>query len=120
MWRLSLTCALLAACSNNNGARDQCAEGGALEQCTAEDLTPEGACWKLVDCGAIDLETKNNDNFDWGAKCYAALLGAPSDQQQLAIDCIAAATCDSLKVQGSPDNPNTDDMTCLALGNIAQ
>jgi hypothetical protein len=119
MWRFSLACALLAACSNNNGTRDECAEGGALQQCTAENLTPEGACWKLVDCGAIDLESNDNMNFDWSV-CYEKLLAAPADDQTLVIDCIAASTCDALKVHGSPDNPNTDDMTCLTLGNVAQ
>ena len=104
--------ALLLACSNSNGGRGQCAEGAALEQCTADVYTPAGACWKLVQCGAIDLESKN---FDYRA-CYDDIIGTPTDQQQLIVDCIAASTCDSLKVDGSPDNPNTGNMTCLVIG----
>lgn len=109
----SLCCALALACSNADGTRGQCAEGGALEQCPQGEQTVDGACWRLVDCGAIDLVSKGN--FDWQA-CYDDLLSKPTDQQQLIIDCIAASSCDSLKVDGSPNNPDTKNMTCLVIG----
>jgi hypothetical protein len=109
-------CALALACSNNNGTRGQCAEGGALEQCPEGERTVEGACWRLVDCGAIDLES---NNFDWEV-CYERILGTNADQQQLIIDCIAASSCDSLKVDGSPGAPDTNNMTCLVIGGAGQ
>jgi hypothetical protein len=116
-----LFCALIltswvCACSNNDGTRDECAEGAALNQCPDSELTPQGACWRLVDCGAIDLESQNN-HFDWTA-CYERIETAPADEQQLVIDCIAASSCDSLKVDGSPNNPDTGNMTCLVIGGL--
>ena len=106
-------CALAAACSDADGTRGQCAEGGALEDCPEADRTPEGACWRLVDCAAIDL--KSNNNFDW-TQCTDYLDGLTPDRQRLVIDCVAASTCDSLKVDGSPNNPDYQSMACLLLG----
>jgi len=114
---------VLAACSNADGTRGQCAEGGALEDCPEAERTPEGACWRLVDCGAIDLKT-GNGNFDWSAcvdggdnaEGFRGIDRLTSDRQRLVIDCIAASTCDSLRVDGSPGNPDLGSMTCLLLG----
>ena len=112
--RWILWIAALAACSAADGTRGQCAEGGALEDCPPADRTPEGACWRLVDCGAINLKDTNG-NFDW-TQCVSFIDGITPDRAQLVIDCVAASTCDGLKVQGSPDDPHTDEMTCLLLG----
>jgi hypothetical protein len=106
---------LLAACNagddTTDGARALCAEGGALNTCPAIPTTPQDACWKLVDCAAIPLDTKNG--FDW-AECVSGNNGIEhmtSDRQRLVINCIAASSCDALK----PD-PQTGNIACLLLG----
>ncbi|HEY4238903.1 MAG TPA: hypothetical protein VGM88_03775 [Kofleriaceae bacterium] len=112
----------LAACSAGDdtvaGTRGQCAEGGALEDCPAAEQTAEGACWRLVDCGAIPLDSDDPNAtyiFDWG-KCVDGIDGLTADRQRLVIDCIAASACDALRVQGSPTNPNTGQMQCIRIG----
>ena len=49
-----------AACNagddTTDGARASCAEGGAINACPDSPTTPEGACWRLVDCAAIPLD----------------------------------------------------------------
>jgi hypothetical protein len=106
----------LAACSDtSDGARSQCAAGGAIQgTCPLVDRTIQSACFRLVDCGAILLQSRN---FDWQG-CLAALQGVLPQAQELVIDCISRATCDALKVQGSPDNPDPNMMYCLAVGGI--
>ena len=115
-WSLCLV--LLVACSNADGTRGQCAEGGELEACPEAERTPEGACWRLVDCGAIPLnagsDPNDQDTFDWN-KCVIDIDSARSDQQRIAIDCIAASTCDSLKQSGDQNNPQ---IACLIAGGI--
>ena len=109
--RLSLLL-LLAACNagddTTDGARGLCAEGGALNQCPEPPKTPQDACWKLVDCAAIPLDTMNN--FDWG-DCVNGIERLTDDRQRLVIDCIAASSCDALK----PD-PQNGQIACLLLG----
>ena len=109
--RLSLL-VLLAACNagddTTDGARALCAEGGALNQCPDPPKTAQGACWKLVDCAAIPLESMNN--FDWGA-CVDYIERRTEDRQRLVIDCVAASSCDALK----PD-PQNGAIGCLLLG----
>jgi hypothetical protein len=109
------TCAALAACNTADGTRGACAEGGVLTGCPEAARTPEGACWRLVECGAILLKSDNNNRLDWD-NCVAALDRFTSDRQRLVIDCVAASTCDALRVAGSPADPQTDQMTCLLLG----
>jgi len=113
-----------AACGTGNdvtdGTRGPCAAGGALNTCPEADHTVEGACWRLVDCGAIPLHADNDTNiFDWD-NCVVDLEGLSTVGQQLAIDCIAASTCDELKVQDSPANGNghvyPDQFRCYLLG----
>jgi hypothetical protein len=104
---LSFALIVCAACDNAAGTRGQCAEGGALEQCPEAERTPEGACWKLVDCAAIPLKADDpNMRFDWN-DCVDDIAGHTADRERLVINCIAAATCDSLKV-----DPNA----CFVLG----
>ncbi len=104
--RVALLLGLLAACSAGDdtiaGTRGQCAEGGALEDCPPAEQTPEGACWRLVVCGAIRLDSMNGLN--WG-KCVDGIDGLTSDYQRLVISCVAASTCDELRSQD-----------CLQLG----
>jgi hypothetical protein len=110
----------LAACSagddTNEGARGDCAEGGALSGDCARPATPEGACWRLVDCGAIPLASGDMDNhFDWG-RCVNGIEGLTADRQRLVVGCIGASTCDQLRVDGSPTNPNVGELQCFRIG----
>jgi hypothetical protein len=96
-----------AACSQADGTRGQCAAGGALTACPEADRTAEGACWRLVDCGAIPLKADDpNRRFDWN-DCVDGIQGMTDDRQRLVVDCIAASTCDAMKV-----DPNA----CFLLG----
>lgn len=109
---------VLVACSNADGTRGQCAEGGELADCPEAERTVEGACWRLVDCGAIPLNAGNDQmteyRFDWN-RCVLDLDTARTDQQRIVIDCIAASTCDSLKQSVDGDNPQ---IACLVAGGI--
>ncbi|MBV8760625.1 MAG: hypothetical protein JO257_25255 [Deltaproteobacteria bacterium] len=108
---------LLAACNagddTTDGARANCAQGGVLTSCPEAAHTSSGACWRLVDCAAIPLDAMND--FDW-KRCVDGIDKLTAERQNLVIDCIAASSCDSLKVEGSPDHPNTNQMSCLLLG----
>ena len=102
---------LLAACAND-GTRARCAEGGALTACADSDPTPEGACWRLVDCAAI--VEKSKDHWDWG-KCVTDVEALSTVGEQLAIDCFRSSTCDQLKVAGSPDMADPFDFFCWRM-----
>lgn len=119
---LVLVVVLASACTAGDdtasGARARCAEGGALNDCPDSERTPQAACWRLVDCGAISIASGGMaNNFDWG-KCVDTIDGALGVAQTLVINCIAASTCDALKVQGSPDDPRRDQMACFRLGGL--
>jgi len=101
---------LLAACDSAAGARSECAYGGELVACPEAERTPEGACWRLVDCAAIPIKNANG-NFDWG-KCVDRIDTRIESVQREIIDCIAVSTCDELKVDGSPDDPNIGELYC--------
>lgn len=108
---------LLAACNagddTTDGARASCAQGGVLTDCPDAPHTSEGACWRLVDCAAIPLDSMND--FDW-KRCVDYIDTRTADRQTLVIDCIAASSCDALKVDGSPDRPNMNQNKCYLLG----
>ena len=95
----------LAACGAGDdtadGTRAQCAEGGALNDCPDALRTPEAACWRMVDCGAIPLHHDETFRFDWD-RCVEEIWDAPDIQQRLIIACVAAATCDQLKDDERP------------------
>jgi hypothetical protein len=110
----------LAACGAGDdvaqGAHGRCAYGGALTDCDDTERTAEAACWRMVDCGAIALNNDTEDYiFDWD-RCVDTIERLTADRQALVIDCVAASTCDQLRVDGSPDRPNTDQLYCVALG----
>lgn len=109
--------ALAAACDDEgavDGSRAACASGGGLGGgCPDDPATPEGACSRLVACGAIPLDAPD-DKFDWG-QCVDRLDGVPADQRAFATACIAASTCDELRVNGSPGNPY-ERIFCLNFG----
>jgi hypothetical protein len=111
----------LGACGagddTTEGTRGECAQGGALTDCPDAERTPQGACWRLVDCGAISIESDNNNRFTW-PRCVDTIERTTADRQRLVISCIAASTCDELRVQGSPGNPDTDQMHCLRFGGL--
>src|SRR5690348_13002158 len=82
------------------GASAECASGGALTTCPEAERTPEGACWRLVDCAAIPVKTsadkENNGAFDWGT-CLDFIERRGDAAERLIIDCIAASSCDQLQ-----------------------
>lgn len=102
---LALVVVVSAAC-DGAGARAECEFGGALSDCPDAERTPEAACWRLVDCGAIavDIEqpgdTNPRDDDDWGG-CVEQLEDLSEDRQRLVVGCVAAATCDELRVDGA-------------------
>ncbi len=110
---------VLAGCGAGDdtadGTRAECAHGGALVDCPPADRTPEGACWRLVDCAVIPVKSDNMNRFDWGS-CVNQIQAASDIGEQLIIDCIAASSCDQLQVMGSPENPDPATITCLAIG----
>ncbi len=93
----------LSACGAGDdtveGTRSECAFGGVITDCPDAERTPEAVCWRLVDCGAIIVQSDNPDRFDWG-DCVDRLDTLTSDRRQLVVGCIAAATCDELRVSG--------------------
>src|ERR1051325_7271635 len=68
----------LGACSTSDdtteGTRAECAQGGALTDCPDAERTAQGACWRLVDCGAIPVKSDNENRFTWG-RCVDRLPG---------------------------------------------
>ncbi len=120
-WIAGLALVVVAACGADDdvagGARAQCAQGGELTDCPDAERTAPGACWRLVDCGAIAVSSGDpmSGRFDWD-RCVGRIEGLAAEYERLVINCIAASTCDQLRVDGSPDQPNTDQMLCVALG----
>lgn len=106
----SLLLLALAACSAGDdvadGTRDLCAEGGELNDCADVPRTPQEACWRMVDCGAIPVHQEEEFRDDWD-NCVQAIEGMLTSAQQLAIACIGASTCDQLKL---------DDDRCFLFG----
>jgi len=116
---IAVVCVGLAACGasddTNEGTRAGCAQGGALTDCPDAERTAPAACWRLVDCGAISVVSDNVNRFTWG-RCVDEIERLTADRQRLVINCVAASTCDELRVNGSPRNPNPNDMHCLRFG----
>lgn len=111
----------LAACGADDdttgGTRGECALGGALTDCPDAERTAEAACWRLVDCAAISLESDNENRFTW-PRCVDLLERQTADRQRLAINCIAASSCDELRVEDSPTRPDPNAMHCLRFGGL--
>src|SRR4051812_29004832 len=98
---ISLLIIALGACSpgddTSDGTRALCAEGGALnDQCEDPVTTARDACWRMVDCGAIDAHEPGEFDFDWD-RCVDRIEGMADVEQQIVIACIGASTCDQLK-----------------------
>lgn len=111
----------LGACGagddTTEGTRSECAQGGALTDCPDAERTAQGACWRLVDCGAISVSSDNANRFTW-PHCVDQIEGATADAERLVINCIAASTCDELRVAGSPGNPDRNAIQCLRFGGL--
>jgi len=111
----------LGACGagddTTEGTRAECAQGGALTDCPDAERTAQGACWRLVDCGAISVKSDVDNRFTW-PRCVDTIERQTADRQRLVISCIAASTCDELRVEGSPRNPDPNNMYCLRLGGL--
>ena len=110
---LMLTAACSAGDDTTTGAHAACAQGGALTMCPDTVRTPEDACWRLVDCGAIPVQSGTTDNhFDWG-DCLDTIESADTAGETLIIACIAQSTCDALDVR---TDPNGNDIACFHFG----
>jgi len=110
-WTTYVLAAALCACSAGDdtaeGTRALCAEGGALNECHGDAVTPRDACWRLVDCGAIPVHRDGQYELDWD-RCVSDLEGIDVVQQELVVTCINASTCDQLK--------NDQGRACRRLG----
>jgi hypothetical protein len=99
---ISLVLLALAACSAGDdvadGTRGLCAEGGELNDCPDAPLTARDACWRMVDCGAIPLHQTEEFADDWD-NCVDEIETMLDPAQRLAVACIAASTCDQLRLQ---------------------
>ncbi|MBS1118733.1 MAG: hypothetical protein H6Q90_961 [Deltaproteobacteria bacterium] len=97
---LALAALIASACGAGDdtveGTRASCAFGGAITDCPDAARTPEGVCWRLVDCGAIIVQSDDPNRFDWG-DCVDDVDRLTSDRQALVMGCIAASTCDELR-----------------------
>ena len=112
----ALCCACGAGDDTATGAHARCAEGGAINDCPDAVETAQDACWRLVDCGAIAVNSGDmDDNFDWG-KCVDRIEQSNDVAQQLIVSCIAASSCDALRTPNSPDNADPNQMACFHLG----
>jgi hypothetical protein len=105
----------LVACTPGDdtadGTRGLCAEGGALnDQCQEPITTARDACWRLVDCGAIESHGPDQGSYDWD-RCVGDIETMRDVQQQIVIACIASSACDQLKVHENDDRPS-----CIRLG----
>lgn len=89
------------------GSRGNCEFGGTLTDCENADRTVHGACWRLVDCGAIIVHHETNENaFDWD-NCVNTLEQTPEAERRVVVACVAASTCDELRTG-----------LCLDLGDL--
>jgi hypothetical protein len=98
-WMTSVVLVLLG-CGDGTGTSAECAFGGAITDCPDAARTPEAACWRLVDCGALVVEGENEFDFDWG-RCVDNIARQTEDRRRIILSCIAAATCDELRVDRS-------------------
>ncbi len=89
------------------GTRDVCANAsGTLLGCDEPTIdTPEDACWRLVDCGAIPLEHVDDHVLDW-ATCVRQIESFSEPRYDYTLECIQTSSCDDLKVDGSPVDPS--------------
>jgi hypothetical protein len=99
---IGLVLLVLAACNAGDdvadGTRGLCAEGGELNDCDDVPSTPREACWRMVDCGAIPVHHSEDFPDDWD-NCVEQIERMLDPAQRLTIACIAASTCDQLRLE---------------------
>ena len=103
-----------AGCDGTDGTRGPCAAGGQVlddPSCQAVE-TVEDACWKLVECGVLPLDSE--DGNDWG-DCVDELEFMRAHNRELALVCVDTASCDQLAVRGSPNPGFGEWPDCLEL-----
>lgn len=112
----------IAACDfegSKPGVRECAGGAGPLAGCErVEVMSPEDACWRLVECGSIPVQNPEEEPdccFDW-ARCVDYLEELPDPQLELSLACVEATPCDSLKWNGSPNRPNDELPPCLEQG----
>jgi len=68
--------------------------------------TAEDACFRLVHCGAIPLQSDEDYVFDWD-HCVSDVDRLPEYRYDLALSCIQNSSCDQLKDDSlrNPDRP---------------
>jgi hypothetical protein len=104
-WMLLAALAVAAGCDGNgsaDGARGPCAAGGQILGVCGAVETPADACWKLVDCAVIPVDS--DDTRDWG-DCLDRIEALEPTAAETVIGCVAASSCDALFVNDSPQNP---------------
>jgi hypothetical protein len=80
-------------------------------------LNSEDACERLVACAVIPRDAEQDNGFDWG-RCVDRLQSRTPTQERFAISCIGASSCDDLKVNGSPTEPDVGQIYCLEFGDL--
>lgn len=89
---------VLFGCGDATGTSGECAFGGALTDCPDAERTVEAACWRLVECGRIVVDDEVDMNaIDWG-ECVDGISAETDDRVRVIVNCVAAATCDELRV----------------------
>jgi hypothetical protein len=104
---LLLIAGAAAGCDGNgshDGARGRCVSGGQILGECDEVATPEDACWKLVECGVVPVDSADDNGLDWG-RCVERIERMDAPSQDVALACVGAASCDALTVRDSPNNP---------------
>jgi hypothetical protein len=87
----------VAACDDTDpkgGTRGICASGGAINDCPDPVVTPETVCWRMVECGAIPVESEMG-GLDW-ASCVGVIEGSSDERATFIMACVAASACDEL------------------------
>lgn len=108
---LALALLPLVSCSfdeNAPGVRGPCGATNGEPLCPAESIvTGDDACWKLVQCGSIPVESdqEQNDVFD-EPYCERYFDRLSPHRYDIAVACVAAATCDQLRFQDGPVTPS--------------
>lgn len=110
---------LAGACDGTDGrlqgVREPCATAsGTLLDCDDAPIrTEEEACFRLVHCGAITLNSDEDWVFDWD-RCVRTFEQLEDFRYELALACVQYASCDDLKTDNSPRN--SEPPLCLDFG----
>lgn len=111
-----LIAATALACGDDGpttGFADECANaGGTLLGCEPRPVeTTHDACWKLVECGVIPVQSEFN--FNWGG-CVSQIDDMAIERKRFVLECIDTASCDDLKAD--PDTGRGPASICGEFG----